>query len=345
MSKNNKVSRKPLNLRERIDIERKYRYGESITCIAKYLNRNKSTIHREIDGKPGTGCGKYQADIAHRKALERIAKRGNKHVLDHNEKLYEYVVAKLKLGWSPEQISLRLPIDFKDNDIMRISHESIYTYIYSCVESNGKVKKGYEDLRIYLPRRHKRRAKKGFRKAERTQRKAGLPSIEDRPVEVDERRVVGHWEDDLLVSKRSKTCIKSVNERKSGIVFFGKTIDKTAVSGDVVLINILNDIPDEYLKTLTRDNGSENVNYEYVQDKLGLVVYYAHPYHSWERGSNENCNGLLRRFFPKGTDLSEVTDEELSNAEYLINTRPRKRLGGFTPAEVFYRETCVAVFS
>lgn len=344
MHKNNKTSRKPLNLRERIDIENKYRYGKSIANIAKYLNRDRSTIHREIDGKRRTGIGKYQADLAHNKALERIAKRGNKHILEHNKELYEYVVKKLKIGWSPEQISLRLPVKFKKDELMRISHEAIYTYIYSCVGSNGKIKYGHEDLRTYLPRRHKRRAKKGFRKASKAERRADLPSIDERPKEVEKRVRIGHWEDDYLVSRKSKVCIKSVNERKSGIVFFGKTIDRTAVSGDTVLIDKLRYIPDEYLKTLTRDNGAENVNYEYVQDKLGLMVYYAHPYHSWERGSNENCNGLLRRYFPKGTDFGKITNEELSKAEYLINTRPRKRLGGFTPAEVFYQETGVALF-
>jgi len=344
MNKNNIISRKPLNLRERIEIEHKYRYGKTVSNIAKSLNRHKSTIYREIDGKPRIGRGRYQADIAHRKALKRIANRGNKYVLDINEELYNYVVEKLKIGWSPEQISIRLPIDFPNNEFMRISHESIYTYIYSCISSNNKVKKGYDDLRVYLPRRHKRRSKKGFRKAQKAERKANLPSIEIRPKIVDKRIRIGDWEDDLVVSRESKVCVKSVNERKSGIVFFGKSIDRTALNGDSVLVNKLNKIPSKYLKTLTRDNGKENVNYEYVQDKLGLMVYYTHTYCSYERGSNENCNGLLRRFFPKGTDFNKVSDEELSKVEYLINTRPRKRFGGLTPAEVFYLETGVALF-
>jgi IS30 family transposase len=215
----------------------------------------------------------------------------------------------------------------------------------SCIGSNGKVKKGYADLRIYLPRRHKRRVKKCFRKARKIERRSDLPSIENRPGIVEKRKRIEDWEDDLLVSRKSKVYIKSVNDRMSGIVFFGKTVDGTAVSGDAVLINKLHNIPCDYAKTLTRDNGKENVNYGYVQDALWLMVYYAHPYHSWERGSNENCNGLLRRFFPKGTHFAKISDEELSRAEYLINTRPRKRFGGRTPAEVFYRETGVALFS
>lgn len=332
-----------LTLRERIDIERKYRYGETITNIAKYLKRNKSSISREISGRPRTGKGKYQADIAHEKALERIGNRGNISKLKKNKKLLNYVKEKLKIGWSPEQINLRLPIEFKKDKSMRICYEAIYEYIYDQIDSNGKVKKNCEDLRMYLPRRHKRRMKKGFRQA-RKLHKEPLPSIEDRPKEVEKRKKIGHWEDDYLVSKKSKACIKSINERKSGVVFFGKTEDGTAKAGDKVLFKKLGKIPDNYLKTLTRDNGKENMNYKNVEDKLNLKVYFAHPYCSYERGSNENCNGLFRRFFPKRTDFSKIDDNEIEKVEYLINTRPRKRLKGYTPAEVFFKETGVALF-
>jgi len=333
-------------LRERIDIESKYRYGMSITNIAKELSRDKSTVSREVAGKPRGGVGKYDADVAHKEALNRIAKRGNVSILKSNEKLQEYVVEKLKIGWSPEQIDIRLSIDFPDDEDMRISYEAIYQFVYAQIYrgGNGEVKKGREDLRQYLARRHKRRAKKGFRKAQRAERNASLPSIENRPSVVDKRTRVGDWEDDLLVSRASKVCIKSVNERKSGVVFFGKTKDGTAEAGDKVLFEKLSGIPDDYLKTLTRDRGSENKDYETVEEVLGLSVYFAHSYCSWERGPNENCNGLLRRYFPKKTDWSKVSSSDIAQAEYLINTRPRKRLRGFTPAEVFYQETGVALF-
>jgi IS30 family transposase len=256
-------------------------------------------------------------------------------------------VKKLKLGWSPEQISIRLPIKYPRDTAMRISYEAIYQYVYSLVHrgGHGYMKKGCEDLRIYLPRRHKRRQAKGFRKAQKAERRANLPSIDDRPEAVETRSRIGDWEDDFLVSHASKVCIKSTNERMSGIVFFGRTTDGTAKAGDVVLFDKLSQIPEQYLKTLTRDNGPENKAYEKVEKTLGLSVYFAHPYHSWERGSNENCNGLLRRFFPKGTDWSIITDEEVAKAEYLINSRPRKRLGGLTPYEFFYQETGVALDS
>lgn len=340
------VCRTPLTLRDRIDIEQQYFYGATITSIAESIGRHKSTVSREIDGKPRTGVGRYRADVAHRKALDRIKKRGNTRKLDTNEKLRNYVIENLKKGWTPEIISGRLTIEYPNDKDMCISHEAIYQYIYAQVYrgGNGSVKKDCEDLRGYLPRRHKRRATKGLRKAQKAERKANYQSIDERPKVVNNRSRIGDWEDDLLVSKASKVCVKSVNERRSGIVFFAKTTDGTALSGDKVLVEKLSKIPQEYRLTLTRDNGAENKNWEYVESELGVSVFYAHPYHSWERGSNENCNGLLRRFFPKGTDWSKVTDEELARVEYLINTRPRKRLDWKTPAEVFYQETGVALF-
>lgn len=332
-----------LTLRERIEIEKKYSYGKTITEIAKFLQRNKSTISREIDGRPPTGKGKYQADIAHQEYLKRKENKGNISKLKKIKKLLDYVRKKLKIGWSPEQISLRLKIEFEENKEMRICYEAIYEYIYNQIDSNGKVKKNCEDLRMYLPRKRKRRMKKGFRQIRKMYQEK-LPSIEERPKEVETRKEIGHWEDDFLVSKKSNVCIKSVNERKSGLVFFGKTEDRTAKSGDLILFKKLSKIPKNYLKTLTRDNGAENKEFKNVESNLGVKVYFAHPYHSWERGSNENCNGLLRRYFPKGTDFAKIEESEIEKAEYLINTRPRKRLGGYTPAEVFFKETGVAIF-
>jgi IS30 family transposase len=343
---NREKKNSPLNLSERTVIEVRYRDGFSMRDIAKELARSPGTISREIDGRPPRGSGKYIADIAHRKALERVGKRGNISKMDKNKKLKDYVIERLVLGWSPEQIEIRLPIDYPRDKSMRISYEAIYQYVYAQVNrgGNGTVKKGCQDLRIYLARKRKRRMKKGFRRAQKLERRDSLPSIDDRPRVVEKRKRIGDWEDDYLVSKESKVCIKSVNERRSGIVFFGKTKDRTAKSGDEVLFEKLSRIPNDYLKTLTRDNGGENKDYETVEKKLKLQVYFAHPYSSCERGSNENCNGLLRRYFPKGTNWSKVKDKEIELAEYLINTRPRKRFGGLTPAEVFYEETGVALF-
>jgi IS30 family transposase len=207
------------------------------------------------------------------------------------------------------------------------------------------VKPGKLDLRPHLARRHKARAKQGFRKAWKVARIAELPSIEARPAVVCERSRIGDWEDDTLVSRQSLARVKSATERRSGVTFYGKTRDGTAQCCDEALTTRLSLLPTAVRKTLTRDRGSENVRWKEVEQELSLSVFFAHPYCSSERGSNENANGLLRRFFPKKTDWANVTEEELAHAERLINTRPRKRHGGLTPEEVFLRDSGVAIYS
>lgn len=336
-----------LTYHDRVLIETRYCVdGKSMRSIGLELDRPTSSISREIAGKPRVGMGRYRANVAERKSEANRHQQG-RNPKSLNEPLLKYIVKKLKLGWSPEQISIRLPLEYPKDSSMRISYEAIYQHVYAQIHrgGHGYVKTDCEDLRSYLPRRHKRRQAKGFRKAQKLERRSTLPSIEDRPQVVETRSRIGDWEDDFLVSSASPVCVKSVNERMSGIVFFGRTRDGTATAGDLVLFEKLGQIPAQYRQTLTRDNGSENKDFKTVEATLGLSVYFAHPYHSWERGSNENCNGLLRRFFPKGTDWSTITDEALAQAEYLINSRPRKRLSGLTPYEFFYQMTGVALDS
>ena len=257
-----------------------------------------------------------------------------------------YVVEKLKLGWSPEQISIRLPIDCKRDTRMRISHEAIYQHVYAQVQrgGNGKVKEGCEDLRPYLPRRHTRRQKKGFRQAQKAEQPI-LPSIEDRPKSVERRRQIGHWEDDTIVSRQSSDRIKSMNERVSGIILLGKMRDGTIAESNRVVLERLGVLPEQTRKTLTRDRGTENLGYQEIEDVLGLRCFFAHAYCSQERGSNENGNGLVRRVYPKKTDFALVSDADLRALEQRLNTRPRKRHGGLTPYEVFFKATGVALDS
>ena len=338
----------PLSLKERGIIEARWcRDGKTVTAIAKELARNKSSISRELHGKPRKGVGKYDADIAHRKALDRIARRGNTPKTARNERLRDYIETKMKLGWSPEQISIRLPYEYKKDKAMRISYEAVYREVYRRVYrgGNGAVKHGVIDLRPYLVRRHKQRAKQGFRKAQKVERHDALPSIDTRPAVVAKRSRIGDWEDDTLVSRAAPPRVKSVNERRSGVVFFGKTKDGTALSCDEVLVARLGALPAHVRHTLTRDRGSENVRWKEASKTLGMDIFFAHAYCSYERGSNENTNGLLRRYFPKKTNWDTVTDDDIARAEYLINTRPRKRLGGLTPLEVFYRDSGVAIYS
>lgn len=329
-------------LEERTKIEIRYGDGWSFRKIAESLGngRNVSSISREIDGKPRKGMGRYQAHIAHREALKN--RTGKRTIRLKNESIQTYVKEKLKLGWSPEQISIRLPIDRKG---LSISHEAIYQYVYAQIKrgGNGAVKKGCEDLRMYLPRRFRKRRGKGFRKAQKVERLSHLPSIEDRPVSVEKRKVFGHFEDDCIVSKQSSDRLKTINERMCGLVFIGKMKDGTSEESTRVVCERMQSIPSPYRFTLTRDRGTENMGWVEIEKALSIKVYFAHAYSSYERGSNENLNGLIRRFFPKKTDFSKVSDAEVRRVEYLINSRPRKRLGGLTPLEVLFNKTGVVI--
>ena len=334
-----------ISYKERVIVENRYCIDKkTISAIALELGRPVSAISRETEGKPRIGRGKYSADIAEARALDNSAKQGRKSKLDY-EPMRVYVVEKLKLGWSPEQIELRLPIEYPKDKRMRISYEAIYQYVYTQInrEGNGTVKKGCEDLRKYLPRRHTRRQTKGFRKAQKLERIGKLPSIEDRPKEADKRKEIGHWEDDTMVSRQSLIRVKSINERASGIVFLGRMQDGTNEESARVVCERLSEFPSPYLKTLTRDRGTENTEYKEIETTLNISCYFAHSYCSYEQGSNENLNGLVRRFFPKKTDFAKVTDEEIRRVEHLLNTRPRKRFGGKTPLEALLEKTGVAI--
>ncbi len=345
MRKTKKVAKKKsfgqLTLEERVRIEIKYRDSFSLREIATYLGngRTAGAISREIAGRPRKGVGKYQAHVSHAQALTK--RLGKKPERLKNEFTRTYVKEKLKLGWSPEQIALRLPMEHKGKTI---SGEAIYQYVYAQVMrgGNGKVKEGCEDLRPYLPRRHTRRQTKGFRKAQKVERPV-LPSIEDRPKSVEKRKEIGHWEDDTMVSRESTDRLKTTNERVSGVVRISKMKDGSISESNRALVSCLTIIPKQYRKTLTRDRGTENLGFREIEQTLGFSCYFAHAYCSQERGSNENLNGLIRRFFPKNTNFAKVTDAEVLRAEYLINTRPRKRHGGKTPLEVLFERTGVAI--
>ena len=279
-----------ISYKERVIIENRYCVDRKIMSdIAKELGRPVSAVSREIGGKPKIGRGRYSADAAEAKALDNSGRQGRKSKLDY-EPLRAYVIKKMKIGWSPEQVEARLPIEYPRDRKMRVSYEAIYQFVYAQInrEGNGTVKKGCKDLRKYLPRRHKRRQKKGLRKAQKLERAGKLPSIEKRPIEAEERKEVGHWEDDTIVSRQSLVRVKSVNERVSGIVFLSKMQDGTSDESTRVVCERLNAIPSPFRKTLTRDRGTENMGWEDIEKSLSLSVYFAHSYCSYERGSNEN---------------------------------------------------------
>lgn len=259
-----------------------------------------------------------------------------------HEVLREYVVSRLKLGWSPEQIAATAHRTIGTG----ISHEAIYQFVYARVsKASGLVYAHREDLRPYLARHRKRRMRKGLRKPYRIE-KGPLPSIESRPKEVETRERVGHWEDDSIVSSPTiPVRLRTTIERKSGMVFIDKAHDRTMAEANRITIKRFENLPPHVRETLTRDRGSENLGHEALEKELGIRCFFAHAYASYERGSNENVNGLIRRFFPKKTDFRTVSKKKIRLVERLLNSRPRKRLGWKTPYQVFYESTGVALES
>jgi len=333
---------KHLTIEEREAIQMMLWEKVSIRNMAKALKRSPSSISREINkNRDSLNRRCYIPRVAHEKAIKKRSSRGREIGLKSKE-VRDYTIKHLKLGWSPEQISNTV----KDAVGESISHEAIYQYIYAQIHRGGYgyPKPGCEDLRPYLARRKKRRMKKGMRKSYRIE-KGPLPSIDDRPKEVGLRLNVGHWEDDLIVSRQSSVKLKTINERYSGLVFIKRVKNGTIEESNKAVIERLNSVPREYLKTLTMDRGTENLGYKEIENTLGLDCFYAHAYSSWERGCNENLNGLIRRFLPKKTDFKSISDDEIKKIEYLLNSRPRKRLGWKTPYEVFFNMTGVALGS
>ncbi len=320
-----------LSIEEREKIQELLWQKYSIRHIARVLGRSPSSIAREIQKNNPPERKRYTPRLAQARALTKRSSRGAPKLVKDTE-LYQYVVHHLKLGWSPEQIAL------VRGDI---SHEAIYQHVYRQIyrQGHGYLRPGSDDLRPYLARRRQRRMAKGHRVPRRVL-KGELPSIDERPIITS----VGHWEDDSIVNTpTSPIRLRTTNELCSGIVFIDKVRARTMVAANQVTIARLTQLPKRYRQTLTRDRGSENLGYQELEQVLGIKCYFAHPYHSWERGANENLNGLIRRYLPKGTDFSTVSDKQIKHIEYLLNSRPRKRLGGKTPYQVFYELTGVAL--
>jgi len=242
------------------------------------------------------------------------------------------VIAKLEDNYSPEQIAGRLSVDHPK---LKISHEAIYQFIYSQYHRQGYGDCKGLDLRIYLKHRHKARHRKYIPFRPQRLKIKGAVSINERPKSIDLRRIIGHWEGDSVVSRQSKAGLNTLVERKSGLVFISKIKNGTADETTKAVINRLKGLPPGRRRTLTLDNGSENAGHKIITNKLNTKCYFANPYHSWERGSNENTNGLIRYYLPKKTDFKLISNERIKQIENILNNRPRKRLKWLTPLEVF----------
>ena len=238
---------------------------------------------------------------------------------------------KLKLGWSPEQISYRIREEYPTRTDMRISYESIYKYIY--YEAKGTER---QRLISYLPYKKKRR----YGGSKRTVYLGVIidrVSIDERPETIENRNEIGHWEGDLIVGKGQKSAIGTLVERATRFTLIVHL--ESRKSKDVVnaFSTALQTLPDILLKTLTYDNGIEMSEHKHFTYRTKMPVYFAHPYSSWERGTNENTNGLIRRFFPKKTDFNKVSADQLKEVERLLNSRPRKVISWRTPEEELKR--------
>lgn len=317
-----------LNLYDRQKLQYWLRTKQSLRAIAEIMRKDHSVLSREIR-RNGNGRKQYRADRAQELTdKRRHQKRRGK--LEKHPELKEYVVAKLHEDWSPEEIAGRLKeVSASETAGVTVSHESIYEYIY---EKAAK----YEKLFLLLPQRQVKRRKRGGRRS----RKLPIPeriSIRNRPEIVNQRQRFGDWESDNLEFKRTVTkgAISIQCERKAGLVRLHKVERKKSPQDTLVaLAKTIESVPTELTKTITFDNGFENYQHTKIKEQFGIDTYFCRPFASWQKGSVENANKLLRRYLPRDTDLDSLTNEELYAIQEKLNNRPRKRLNYKTPNEI-----------
>ena len=303
---------------QRYQIYEGHTQGISQTEIAKKIGVNKSTISREL--KRNTGLRGYRPKQAHQLSKTRKATRSKVRITVQHWMRIEGLIRE---DWSPEQVSEWL---FLYEDI-QVSHEWIYLYVYQNMREGG-------DLHKHLRCQKKRRKRYGSYSA-RGQLKNRV-SIDERPLVVDLKSRFGDWEADTVAGQQTGPRLVTLVERKSRFTLIGLAKDKSAESVTKTITRMLEDYHDR-VKTITYDNGKEFAGHEYVAKLSGSKAYFAHPYSSWERGLNENTNGLLRQYFPKGSDFSVLTDSDIKAVMKKLNNRPRKCLGFKTPNQVFLK--------
>ena len=325
-------SRKRLTLNERIVIETLLKENKSKSYIAKQLNRNRSTITREVNNWVINPTDKYSASIADFYAKDDYLNKRNKDKIDTYKNLKHFVYRGLLSGFSPEQIAGRIKLLYPNDTIMSISYEAIYQHIYKHRQSYL----GKKLIKLLPYHHHKRRANRKFN-IKRTRIKEQV-NISQRPIHVDLRLEVGHWEGDLMIGVGQKSAIGTIVERKTRFTFIVKIENRKSATVTQQFAKIMNTMPKFIRKTMTYDNGMEMANHQWLTQNTGMDIYFANPYSSWERGTNENTNGLIRRFFPKGTDFNKISIEQLKQAETALNNRPRKVLGYKTPNEMIKQE-------
>lgn len=305
-----------LTCEQRYQIKALLTMGHNQTQIAKAIGVDKSTISRELDRNRGQRG--YRPKQAQRFAEER-RHTSNKRIAETTWKVVEELIRK---DWSPEQVSERLKRDHG----LGVSHEWIYQYILTDKQAGG-------DLHRHL--RCQKARKKRYGSYDRRGKLPDRTSIEERPLLVALRERLGDWEIDTVLGKGRRHLLVTLTERKSRLTRIYKVVRKTAQEVGDAVIEVLGPMKG-LVHTITSDNGKEFAHHKRIAKELAAKMYFAHPYASWERGTNENTNGLIRQYFPKDMDLSTITEEDLHAVEERLNTRPRKCLDFQSPAEVFF---------
>ena len=317
-----------LDVRERETISQMRFAGATLAAIAQNIGRCAGTISRELNrNKSPSREVKYSAHQAQRLARERRkAAKIKVPKKISSRRLLRYVKARLQREWSPEQIAGRLKLDLAKHKMGTISHVSIYAWIRANKLAGG------------VFHRHLRQAHRKRRSRYGSQLKrfhvAGKVSIDDRPKVVETRSRIGDWEGDLMEGKDRRSYLLTIVDRRSGYLLVSKVGNKTSGVVRDASVRLLQKMKTSNRKTLTFDNGTEFSCFHQIASRAQVKVYFAHPYSSWERGTNENTNGLLRQYVPKGSDIRVLPHSRLAAAAVKLNNRPRKRLGYQTPAEV-----------
>jgi IS30 family transposase len=325
-------SRLSLTLSEREEISRGLAAHQSARSMARLLGRSTSTVSRELSRNGGYDC--YRAALADAKAWDR-ARRPKRCKLANSPRLRQAVARKLRLNWSPEQIGGWLKRAHPEDESHRVSHETIYRSLY--VQARGVLKK---ELIGYLrSKRTMRRSKRADPDGDKRGQIKDLVSISQRPAAAEDRAVPGHWEGDLLCGSKN-SYIATLVERHTRYVTLAKVTNKETHTVVSALIKQARKLPNELYKSLTWDRGKELMDHRRFTLATNIDVYFCDPQSPWQRGSNENTNGLLRQYFPKGTDLSVHSQAHLNKVARQLNERPRQTLQFETPAARF--NACVA---
>jgi transposase, IS30 family len=318
-----------LSSAEREEISRGLAQGTNLSAIARRVGRAPSTISREVpynSGKSG-----YRAFSAGNRANRRASSRiQGKSRLTRNDRLRRYIMGKRRKRWSPRAIVKRLQEEYPEDSAMRLSHEAIYRYIY--VLPRGALK---TTLITALRQARAYRRKRTRGNHEETRGKIGdMLSLEERPHEVTDRTMPGHWEGDLILGKHQRTALGTLVERTTRYTLLVPLNTKDATSVRNAYAKALRSLPREITKPLTDDQGKEMSGHKQFTLDTGIAVYFAHPGSPWERGTNENTNGLIRQYFPKGTEFDKVSTREIKRVQRELNDRPRAVLHWKKPIEV-----------